>query len=89
MIEFDAVKREVTLFVRGLDMARANEIFDAPHMDQIDRRKDYGEVRVISFGYLDNLPVVVVWTYRGIKKRVISIRRANEREIKKYQARLG
>ena len=89
MIEFDAVKREVTLFVRGLDMARANEIFDAPHMDQIDHRKDYGEVRVISFGYLDNLPVVVVWTYRGIKKRVISMRRANEREIKKYQARLG
>lgn len=89
MIEFDVAKREITLFTRGLDMARANEIFDASHLDQIDHRKDYGEVRVFSFGYLDNLPVVVVWTYRGINKRIISMRRANEREIKKYQARLG
>jgi len=45
VIEFDDVKREITLFVRGLDMARANEIFEAPHMDQIDFRKNYGEVR--------------------------------------------
>ena len=89
MIEFDTAKREITLFVRGLDMARANEIFESPHMDQIDNRKDYDEMRVFSFGYLDNLPVVVVWTYRGIKRRIISLRRANEREIKKYQARLG
>ena len=89
MIEFDAVKREMTLFARGLDMARANEIFDAPHMDQIDFRKNYGEVRIFSFGFLDNIPVVVVWTYRGIKRRIISLRRANEREVKKYQARVG
>ena len=89
MIEFDAAKREITLFVRGLDMARANEIFELPHMDQIDYRQNYGEARVFSFGYLDNLPVVVVWTYRGIKRRIISLRRANEREIKKYQTRLG
>ena len=89
MLEFDDEKREVTLFTRGLDMARANEIFDSSHMDQIDYRKNYGEVRVLSFGFLDNLPVVVVWTYRGIKRRIISLRRANEREIKKYAGRMG
>ncbi len=89
MIEFDAAKRETTLFARGLDMARANEIFDSPHLDQMDYRRNYGEVRVFSFGHLDSRPVVVVWTYRGNKRRIISLRRANEREIKKYQARLG
>ena len=89
MLEFDDAKREITLFTRGLDMARANEIFEASHMDQIDGRKNYGEVRVFSFGYLDNFPVVVVWTYRGINKRIISLRRANEREIKKYTGRMG
>ena len=89
MLEFDDAKREITLFTRCLDMARANEIFEASHMDQIDYRKNYGEVRVFSFGYLDNLPVVVVWTYRGIKRRIISLRRANEREIKKYARRMG
>lgn len=70
-------------------MARANEVFDKSHLDLIDRRKDYGEVRIFSFGYLDHFPVVVVWTYRGVKRRIISLRRANEREVKKYQARLG
>ena len=87
MIEFDDVKREITLFVRGLDMARANEVFESPHMDQIDFRKNYGEVRISTFGYLDNQPVFLAWTYRGSRRRIM--RRANEREIKKYQRRMG
>lgn len=89
MIEFDEVKREITLFTRGLDMARANEIFASPHMDKHDDRKNYGETRMITFGFLDHLSVVLVWTYRGKTKRIISLRRANEREIKKYIERLG
>lgn len=89
MIEFDDVKREITLFVRGLDMARANEVFEAPHMDQIDCRKNYGEMRITTFGYLDDQPVFLAWTYRGSRRRIISMRRANEREIKKYEGRMG
>lgn len=89
MIEFDTVKREKTMFARGLDMARADEIFASPHMDLIDDRKQYGETRIITFGYLDHHPVVLVWTYRVDIKRIISIRRANEREIKKYAERMG
>ncbi|WP_251371635.1 BrnT family toxin [Polynucleobacter sp. UB-Raua-W9] len=89
MIEFDKAKREITLFARGLDMARANEVFDAPHMNQIDCRKDYGEARITTFGYLDDQPVFLAWTYRGRVRRIISIRRANEREVKKYERRMG
>lgn len=89
MLEFDDAKREITLFTRGLDMARANEIFESSHMDQIDRRKDYGKVRIRTFGYLDKQPIFIVWTYRGSIKRIISMRRANEREIKKYAGRVG
>ena len=89
MIEFDDAKRQITLFTRSLDMARANEVFDKSHLDQIDARKDYGEVRIRTFGYLDKQPVFIVWTYRGNIKRIISMRRANEREIKKYEGSLG
>ena len=89
MIEFDNTKREITLFTRGLDMARANEVFDKSHLDQIDVRKDYGEARIRTFGYLDKRPVFIVWTYRGNIRRIISMRRANEREIQKYEGRLG
>lgn len=89
MIEFDETKREITLFTRGLDMARAKEVFDGSHLDHIDSRKDYGEVRIRTFGYLDERPVFIVWTYRGLIRRIISMRRANEREIKKYERRMG
>ena len=89
MIEFDNTKREITLFIRALDMARANEVFDKSHLDQIDVRKDYGEARIRTFGYLDKRPVFIVWTYRGNIRRIISMRRANEREIQKYEGRLG
>jgi len=89
VIEFDNTKREITLFTRGLDMARANQVFDKSHLDQIDVRKDYGEARIRTFGYLDKRPVFIVWTYRGNIRRIISMRRANEREIQKYEGRLG
>ena len=89
MIEFDKAKREITLFARGLDMARAKEVFASPHMDQLDDRRNYGEVRIRTFGYLDGRPVFIVWTYRGLIRRIISMRRANEREIKKYARRMG
>ena len=89
MIEFDNTKREITLFTRGLDMARANEVFDKSHLDQIDVRKDYGEARIRTFGYLDKRPVFIAWTYRGNIRRIISMRRANEREIQKYEGRVG
>jgi uncharacterized DUF497 family protein len=89
VIEFDNVKREITLFTRGLDMARANEVFDKSHLDQIDARKNYGEARIRTFGYLDKRPVFIVWTYRGNIRRIISMRRANEREVKKYAGRMG
>ena len=84
MIEFDENKRNETLLQRGLDMARAIEIFSNAHTDQIDTRRCYGEKRIIAMGYLDSRAVVVVWTYRGNKRRIISIRKANAREISRY-----
>jgi hypothetical protein len=41
-------------------MARANEVFDKSHLDQVDVRKDYGEARIRTFGYLDKQPVFIV-----------------------------
>ena len=84
LIEFDEQKRLRTLFERGLDFARAGEVFAQAAANIEDLRRHYGERRYITFGFLDNRLAVLVWTKRGIKKRIISMRRANEREIKKY-----
>ncbi|ELT9129660.1 BrnT family toxin [Salmonella enterica] len=47
----------------------------------------YGEIRYITAGTLDGRVVVLVWTPRDNARRIISMRKANEREktrFKKY-----
>lgn len=88
-IEFDSEKREITLRERGLDFARAAELFCDIHVTQLDSRFDYGEERWITVGLLDDREVVVVWTLRGNTRRIISMRFANAREIAKYRPEMG
>ena len=77
--EYDAGKREWTLRHRGLDFARCDEVFAGITVTREDRRHDYGERRFITAGILDGRMVVVVWTPRGQARRIISMRKANER----------
>lgn len=88
-ITFDAVKREKTLRECGLDFARARVVFDGLAITLPDQRQDYGEPRFITAGWLDERLVVLVWTPRGRARRIISMRKANEREIDKYKQSLG
>jgi uncharacterized DUF497 family protein len=88
-IVYDPAKRDVALTARGLDMARAAEIFDGPTLSVEDDRRDYGEARFITIGLLDGRMVVMVWTERDDARRVISLRKANDRERQAYGDRLG
>ena len=83
-IEFGPDKREKTLTERGLDFARADEVFAGVSVTTEDARFDYGDTRFITAGVLDSRMVVVVWTPRGEARRIISMRKANEREITKF-----
>ncbi len=86
-IEFDAAKRAATLEARGLDMARAEEVLTGATLTAEDDRRRYGEDRFITIGFLDGAMVVVVWTPRNGAYRVISMRKANERERRLYGPR--
>ena len=88
-LEFNKFKRDKTLNERGLDFARANEFFDNFHFTAQDRREMYEEHRFISVGYLDARLIVLVWTSRGEARRIISMRRANDREKAIYASHLG
>jgi uncharacterized DUF497 family protein len=55
----------------------------------IDVRQEYGESRFITVGWLKERMVVLVWTPRGAARRIISMRKANEREQNLYRHRLG
>lgn len=88
-IEFDPEKRNQTIARRGLDFARAVEVFAGRHFTAEDTREDYGELRYITVGKLDGRMVIMVWTPRGESRRIISMRKANEREQARYAKRLG
>ncbi len=85
-VDFDSIKRAKALAERGLDFARAGEVFSGKHFTGQDMRQDYAEDRFVTVGLLDARLVVMVWTLRGEVRRIISMRKANERE-KAYYAR--
>ena len=88
-LEFNKVKRDKTLYERGLDFARASEIFAGLHFTGQDNRGSYEEPRFITVGYLDARLIVLVWTPRGEARRIISMRKANDREKAIYASHLG
>ena len=83
-VEFDQAKRAVTLAERGLDFADAINVFEGRSITFEDERRAYGESRFITIGELGERMVVIVWTLRGDSRRIISMRRANEREQALY-----
>lgn len=88
-IEFDTDKRDKTMTERGLDFTRAGEVFAGVTVTIEDARQNYGEARFTTVGTLDGRSIVLVWTPRGEARRIISMRKANEREIAKYGPTLG
>jgi uncharacterized DUF497 family protein len=71
-ITYDPAKRAATLSNRGLDFADAAEVFARVYTVAPDDRRDYGEPRFISAGYLRGRMVVIVWTrvrMRGTSSR--------------------
>jgi uncharacterized DUF497 family protein len=89
VITFDPRKRDWTLRERELDFVEAATVFAGRTIDMYDERFDYGEVRVVSVGYLRKRMVVIVWTARGEARHIISMRKANDREQARYAERLG
>ena len=83
-LDWDEVKRQQTLALRELDFADV-ERFDWDNaIFHEDQRLDYGEPRIVAFGFIEAVFVCVVYTLRGDGLRIISLRRANKRERKVY-----
>ena len=87
-ISFDRAKRDLTLRERGLDFADAQRVFDGRSFTFEDDRFDYPEPRFSTIGLLGERMVVVIWTETQAGRRVISMRKANEREQSRYSQRL-
>lgn len=84
-ITFDPLMRERTRRERGLDFLDAGRVFEGETFTFDDLRRDYGESRRVTVGFLAGRMVIVVWVARGKARHVVSMRKANEREIKAYR----
>lgn len=84
-LEWDEEKRQRTLIERHLDFADVVRFDFASAITIPDLRMNYGEERFNATGYLDGVLCSLCWTMRNENFRVISLRKANAREHKKYQ----
>jgi len=83
-ITFDPEKNAKNIRERGLSFEWAAEFDFDTAIYRIDNRHDYGETRISALGYLGERLFVLIFveTKRGI--RIISFRKANEREVRYY-----
>lgn len=86
-ISFDPRKNERNIRERGLSFERVAALDLGAALVLVDDRNDYGETRWIALAPLDGRLHVLCFaeTERGI--RVISFRKANQREVRRYAER--
>lgn len=83
--EFDEAKAQSNREKHGLSFELAAYVFADPNRIELpDLRRAYGEERFITIGAIQGRVVVVVYTCRDGAIRLISARKANAREQKKY-----
>lgn len=80
-IEFDIAKNEANRARHGVDLEMAFLLFENFHSVLTDDRFDYGEIRKIAYGYIFDREYVCVFTERKNARRIVSLRKANRREI--------
>jgi uncharacterized DUF497 family protein len=85
-ISFDVSKSERNVALRGIpfDLAAIFEWDSALIVEDV--RRDYGERRFQALGRIEGRLFMLVFTTRKSTTHVISLRKANEREVKRYEA---
>ena len=87
--EWDEAKRRRNLRNHGVDFVDVLPLFDGQILEGIDGRFDYGETRIRCLGQIRGRVYVVIYTWRGGNRRLISARKGNAREQREYRSRYG
>ena len=83
-IEYDPAKDAANQTKHGVSLAMANKLDWEAALVWIDQRIEYGETRMIALAPRGEILYYVAFVDRGEVRRVISLRRANRREVKHY-----
>ncbi|MCL2520508.1 MAG: BrnT family toxin [Spirochaetaceae bacterium] len=83
--EWDEKKNEANMAKHGYRLLEGITVWaDKGHVEFIDDRFDYGEMRKITVGKYDGRLISVCWTQRKRKIRLISVRPAGRKEKELY-----
>ncbi|BCQ25127.1 BrnT family toxin [Caballeronia sp. NK8] len=80
-ITFDPLKDAINRIQHGVSLDLAREIAWDDVVLEVDDRRDYGEVREVGYTPIRGRIFCVVFTWRNETRRIISLRRANDREV--------
>ncbi|MDY0961722.1 BrnT family toxin [Massilia sp. CFBP9026] len=83
-IVYDVVKSESNTAKHGISLAEAMRFEWDDALIWNDERKHYGEARLCAIGYIDLRLYYIVYVLRDDVRRIISLRKANSREVKRY-----
>jgi uncharacterized DUF497 family protein len=83
-ITFDPVKSARNVEERGLSFDRAADFEFETAKFWLDTRREYSETRIVAIGYLDDRLHVLVFSETQYGIRIISFRKANQREGEKH-----
>lgn len=84
-VEFDPIKNAKNIAERGLNFERVVDFEFETAIIWIDSRKTYPETRISALGLLSGRVHSLVFTETKVGIRVISFRKANKREVKRYE----
>jgi uncharacterized protein len=81
---YDLTKQKRNRRKHAIDLAECESVFDEPMVTREDTRRQYGEQRQVSLGWLHGRIVVLVWVDREDGPRMISCREAEPHEQEAY-----
>ena len=87
--EWDETKRRRNLSKHGIDFVDAVRVFAGLTISALDERRDYGEERFVTLGFLEGVVIYVAHTDGGDVIRVISMRKATKNETSIYLSQIG
>ena len=82
--EYDPVKSEANLVKHGIDFEEAQELWGDPGMIQARSQHPCGEERIVAIAQLGGSCWTAVFTVRGHRVRIISVRRSTPKEASAY-----
>jgi uncharacterized protein len=82
---YDSAKNDSNLAKHGIPLSDAKLLNWDSAIYWVDDRKNYGEERFVALALIKQRLYFIVYVELKISKRIISLRKANIREVERYE----